>query len=187
MWWHAHPISLSAAPTETMARITIRDLGTGSRVITGVRPGTRVWLEGPYGIFTDAARSAPKMAIIAAGIGVTPVRALLESSALAPGEATVLLRASSENETWLWPEVAELSRSRRAAYYTMIGNRSRSNSTWMAADDQARGVTLTSVFPKLLDSDLYICGPSAWLDLVEADALQAGMPKHQIHAERFDW
>ena len=187
MWWHAHPISLSAAPTSTAARITIRDLGTGSRAITRVRPGTRVWLEGPYGIFTDAARSAPKVAIIAAGIGVTPVRALLESSKLARGEATVLLRASSDEETWLWHEIAELAQSRGAAYYTMTGQRSRTDSTWMAASDQARGVTLRSVFPDLLDSDLYICGPSAWLDLVEADALRAGMPKHQIHVERFDW
>ena len=187
MWWHAHPISLSAAPTATMARVTIRDLGTGSRAITRVRPGTRVWLEGPYGIFTDSARSAPRMAIIAAGIGVTPVRALLESASLAPGEATILLRASTDNETWLWDEVASLAEARGAKYYTMIGHRRRGASTWMAAGDQERGVTMRSAFPDLLDSDLYICGPSAWIDLVEADALRVGMPKHQIHAERFDW
>lgn len=187
MWWHSHPISLSAAPTATSARITIRDLGSGSRAITMVRPGTRVWLEGPYGIFTDAARTAPKLAIVAAGIGVTPVRALLESSTVAPGEATVLLRASTEEETWLWQEVAELSRVRGAAYYSMIGKRAPGKETWMAAGDQARGVTLSSVFPDLLDSDLYICGPTGWLDLVEAEAVRAGMPRHQIHAERFDW
>ena len=187
MWWHAHPISLSAAPTATTARITIRDVGAGSRTIARVRPGTRVWLEGPYGIFTDSARSAPKVAIIAAGIGVTPVRALLESSALASGEATVLLRASTEHETWLWDEVAELAQARGAAFYTMVGRRSRTNPTWMPALDQDRGVTIRSVFPDLLDSDLYICGPTSWLDLVEADALRAGVPRHQIHAERFDW
>jgi predicted ferric reductase len=187
MWWHAHPISLSAAPTATTARITIRDLGVGSGAIVKVRPGTRVWLEGPYGIFTDSARSAPKVAIVAAGIGVTPIRALLESSTLAPGEATVLLRASTEEETWLWDEVAELAQARGATCYTMIGRRSRTNPTWMPAHDQERGVTIRSVFPDLLDSDLYICGPASWLDLVEADALRAGVPRHQIHAERFDW
>ncbi len=187
MWWHTHPISLSAAPTENYARITVRDLGTGSRAITTVAPGTRVWLEGPYGIFTDSARTAPKVAIIAAGIGITPARALLESSAIAPGEATVLLRASSENEQWLWQEVADLSVEKGAKYFEMVGRRSSRASTWMSAVDQERGVTLGSVFPDLLNSDLYICGPSAWIDLVEADARRAGMPAHQIHAERFDW
>ena len=34
--------------------------------------GTRVSIEGPYGVFTDAGRTSPKLAIIAAGIGVTP-------------------------------------------------------------------------------------------------------------------
>jgi ferredoxin-NADP reductase len=146
-----------------------------------------VWLEGPYGIFTDSARTAPKVAIIAAGIGITPARALLESSTIAPGEATVLLRASSENEQWLWQEVADLSVEKGATYFEMVGRRSSHAPTWMSARDQERGVTLCSVFPDLLNSDLYICGPSAWLDLVEADARRAGVPAHQIHAERFDW
>ena len=187
MWWHAHPISLSAAPTERYARITVRDLGTGSRAITSVAPGTRVWIEGPYGLFTDSARSAPKVAIIAAGIGITPVRALLESSQIAPGEATILLRASSDDERWLWDEVSDLAADKRAGYFEMVGRRSAGATTWMSARDQERGVTLRSVFPDLLDSDLYICGPTAWLDLVEADARRSGVPAHQIHAERFDW
>jgi predicted ferric reductase len=187
MWWHAHPISLSAAPTANYARITVRDLGTGSRAITAVPPGTRVWLEGPYGLFTDAARTAPKVAIIAAGIGITPVRALLESAQIGPGEATILLRASSENEQWLWDEVSALAAAKRATYFEMVGRRAAHDTTWMSAGDQQRGVTIRSVFPDLLDSDLYICGPTAWLDHVEADALRAGVPAHQIHSERFDW
>ena len=88
-WWHSHPISLSAVPTDTTARITVRDLGAGSKRISRIPAGTRVSIEGPYGIFSDIARSAPKMAIIAAGVGVTPVRALLENARLQPGEATV--------------------------------------------------------------------------------------------------
>lgn len=36
-------------------------------------------------------------------------------------------------------------------------------------------------------SDLYLCGPTSWLNLVEADARAAGIPDHRIHAERFDW
>jgi len=57
----------------------------------------------------------------------------------------------------------------------------------MPANDSTRGVTLRSIFPDLLDSDLYICGPKAWLALVEADARAAGLPAHQLHIERFDW
>lgn len=186
-WWHSHPISLSAIPTDTSARITVRELGAGSGRISSIRAGTAVSIEGPYGLFTDAARTSPKLAIVAAGIGITPVRALLEQSNLAPGEATILLRASTRSETYLWDEIAELAAAKGATLYTMIGGRSTIAPTWMPEADARRGVTLASVFPHLTESDLYICGPTPWLDLVEAAAKTAGTSAHQLHTERFDW
>jgi predicted ferric reductase len=186
-WWHSHPISLSAVATDTELRITVRDLGEGSRSISSVPRGTRVWFEGPYGVFTDAGRTAPKLAVIAAGIGITPVRALLQDSRLAPGEATVLLRASTEADTYLWGEIEQLARQERFALTTMIGVRSVDGPGWMTQTATSSGASLLGLFPDLLDSDLYLCGPTAWLDAVEADARAAGLPDHQLHAERFDW
>lgn len=186
-WWHSHPISLSAMPTDGTARITVRDLGNGTRSISTLPTGTAVSIEGPYGLFTDAARTAPRLAIVVAGIGITPVRALLEQSNLAPGEATILLRASDKNETYLWNEIISLAASKGAIVYTMIGRRAQRGPAWMPAADAQRGVTLRSIFPRLAESDLYVCGPTAWLDLVEADARAAGIPEHQLHTERFDW
>ncbi|MBK4346686.1 ferredoxin reductase family protein [Lacisediminihabitans changchengi] len=186
-WWHSHPISLSSVSTETTARITVRDLGVGSRYISTIPVGTAVSLEGPYGLFTPSARTAPKLAIVAAGIGITPARALLEQSDLRPGEATVLLRASSTDDAYLWAEMADLAERKGARLYTMTGPRSITAPTWMTAADAQRGVSLRSVFPELLSSDLYVCGPTAWLDAIEADARAAGLPDHQLHSERFEW
>jgi len=187
MWWHTHPISLSAVPTDREARITIRVLGAGTKRIAAVRPGTAVSFSGPYGLFTDAGRTAPKLAIVAAGIGVTPVRALLEGSDLAPGEATVLLRSSTADALYLGDEMERLAELRGARLYTMIGARPPGTDTWMSAVDRERGVTLQSAFPDLRDSDLYVCGPPEWTDLVAADARRAGLGEHRIHVERFDW
>ncbi|MCU1424608.1 MAG: oxidoreductase [Microbacteriaceae bacterium] len=186
-WWHSHPISLSSMPTADSARITVRDLGAGTSQLGSLPSGARVSFEGPYGVFTDAARTSPRMAVVVAGIGITPVRALLESSTLLPGEATILLRASGPDETYLWHEVQQLATEKGATLYTMIGPRSPRSPAWMSAGEADRGVTLTSAFPHLLDSDLYICGPTPWLDLVEADARAAGLSAHQLHTERFDW
>jgi predicted ferric reductase len=186
-WWHSHPISLSAVPTGSRARITVRDLGAGSARISAVRPGTKVSIEGPYGLFSDSARTSPKLAIIAAGIGVTPIRALLEHAQFAPGDATILLRAGSQDETYLWDEIRELAEAKGANCYVMVGHRSMTGPSWMSDFDARRGVTLQSVFPNLPQSDLYLCGPTAWLDSVEAEARATGIPSHQIHAERFDW
>lgn len=186
-WWHSHPISLSAMPTDSSARITVRDLGSGSARISSVPVGTRVSIEGPYGLFSDAARTAPKLAIIAAGIGVTPIRALLEQAQFAPGDATILLRASSDDETYHWDEIRDFAEAKGAACYSMVGHRATTGATWMSDRDARRGVTLAGVFPDLATSDLFLCGPTPWLDSVEADARAAGIPAHQIHSERFDW
>lgn len=186
-WWHSHPLSLSAMPTDTSARITVRALGEGSAQLGTLPVGTRVSIEGPYGLFSIAARTSPKLAIIAAGIGVTPVRALLEQASFEPGEATVLLRASTPEETYHWDEIRAIAAAKGAACYSMIGHRSASTASWMSAADVDRGVTLATAFPDLADSDIFLCGPTPWLDLVEAAVKATGIRPHQIHAERFDW
>jgi predicted ferric reductase len=184
-WWHSHPISLSALPTATTARITVRALGDGTTRLGRLRPGTPVSIEGPYGVFTDAGRTSPKLAIVAAGIGVTPVRALLEDSRLAPGETTIVLRGSDENQRYLWNEVDDLANQRGANCYISVGKRGRQS--WLSAHDVDRGVSIQSIFPDLANSDLYVCGPQVWADVVVADAKAHGLPAHQIHMERFDW
>jgi predicted ferric reductase len=186
-WWHSHPVSLSAVPSHSAARITLRDLGAGTQRISSIPAGTRVSVEGPYGLFTPEARTAPKLAIIAAGIGITPARALLEQSTLRPGEATILLRASDADDAFLWNEMAELAEAKGARLYTMTGQRSVTQPQWMPTHDAIRGVSLASIFPDILQSDLYVCGPAAWLELIEADARAIGLPQHQLHSERFDW
>ena len=122
-----------------------------------------------------------------AGIGITPVRALLEDSKLRPGEATILLRASTLDDTFLWGEILQLAERKGGEVTTMIGQRARTGPGWMTQADADRGLTILGLFPDLLESDLYLCGPTPWLDLVEAEARAAGIPDHQIHAERFDW
>jgi predicted ferric reductase len=184
-WWHAHPVSFSAVPDENRARITVRDLGAGSRRLSRIRPGAFVSLEGPYGLFTARARTAPYLTLIASGIGITPIRSLLEDSQLRPHEASILLRGSDPQQRYLWNEVAELADATQSEIFGMIGPRAANGEAWQSAEDWSRGVTLTSTFPHLLESDVYVCGPQPWTDLVVRDARLAGVPEHQIHQERF--
>jgi predicted ferric reductase len=185
-WFHAHPVSFSSAPSGSTLRLTVRALGAGTARLAALRPGTFVSMQGPYGLFTDRARTAPYLSVVTAGIGITPVRSLLEDADLRPGEATVILRASEARQQYLWEEVARLVQASGGATYTDVGHRPRGRATWMSATAAARGVTLATVFPHLLESDLYVCGPQGWTDLVVRDARRAGLPRHRIHVERFD-
>src|SRR5207302_9866982 len=87
-WAKAHPFSLSAAPNPRFLRITVKALGDDTRKIQRLRPGVRVFAEGPYGTFTTGRRTRRRVALIAGGIGVTPLRALLESLPTRTGDIT---------------------------------------------------------------------------------------------------
>jgi predicted ferric reductase len=68
----SHPYSLSAAPTAHYMRITVKDLGDHSRSVADLKPGTRVFMEGPYGAFTagrdqlEGAASGPALDLVGA-------------------------------------------------------------------------------------------------------------------------
>ena len=187
LWWQAHPFSLSAAPNGRSLRITVRGLGDASAELPRVARGTRVSFEGPYGLFTEGARTSPRVVLIAAGIGVAPIRSLLETVSFAPGNATVILRSPSLGDTYLVDELTDLCRVRGAELRIIAGQRPHGVSTWLPVDAARAGVTLRKIVPELERSDIYICGPRPWTDAVVRDARVGGVPKKQIHYERFDW
>lgn len=193
LWWHPHPFSLSAEPLRFDAgghgtlRITVRDLGRGSAQLAAVQPGTKVAVEGPYGLFSTAARSRNHVVMIGAGIGITPLRALLESTPFQPGNATVILRGHSEAELYLGIEILELCRRRGATLFHLTGSRPAGVQTWLPDAASRAGHRLASYAPRVADADVYICGPAAWARSVLHDARTAGVRDDQLHYERFDW
>ena len=83
--WGSHPYSLSAPPRPNLLRITVKAVGGHSTGLSRLKPGTRVWAEGPYGAMTASRRSQSKVLMIAGGAGIT-LRALFET--LPGGPAT---------------------------------------------------------------------------------------------------
>ncbi|MEA5455675.1 ferredoxin reductase family protein [Sinomonas sp. JGH33] len=185
LWWHHHPFSLSADPAAGSLRITVRNLGRGSASLMAAKPGTKVSLSGPHGLFGHAARTRPGLVLVGSGIGITPLRAILERAEFAPGHATVILRGSTQGTLYLRDEIAELCRQKGATLYELVGHRARSGNTWLPRHQS--GLRLADYVANLAESDLYVCGPTTWADSVLADAKASGLSDEQLHHERFDW
>jgi predicted ferric reductase len=192
-WTRGHPYSLSAAPTSDTLRITVKDLGDGSRALANVRPGTRVAVEGPFGRLHRGVRARRKVTLMASGIGVTPLRALMEELPLdggvQPGDVTLVYRARSEQDLVLRDEIDALVSATGAQVFYVLGPRVPDRPSWLprGAAHLTDVEALRRLVPDVADHDVYLCGAEEWMDAAAAAARGAGVPDERIHLERFSW
>ena len=175
MWWQAHPYSLSAMPSPPFIRVTVKTTGDHGAALARLRPGTRVAIEGPYGAFTKHARRNDAVALVGAGVGITPIRALLEDLPL-DVDVVVVLRASTKKDLVLRQEIASLVAERSGVLYELIGSRAK-----VPAD----AASLGRMVPDMARRDLYVCGPPGYIDAIVDAALCLGTPADHIHHEAF--
>lgn len=172
-WWQAHPFSLSAAPGRWGIRITVKDSGDHSAQLQTVAPGTKVLVEGPYGDFTADRRVNDKVVMIAAGIGITPIRALLEEIP----DALVIYRARSESELVFKRELDHLSP--RVVY--VVGD---------SGDEAARQALspagLDRLVPDLGERDVYLCGPPGLVQHLLGALRRLRVPERHVHLDPFE-
>ena len=179
-WWQAHPFSLSAAPRSNRLRITVKDLGDHTGKLQRIRPGVRVVAEGPYGTFTADRRTRRRALLIAGGIGITPLRALLDT--FGPDDDVVLLyRVATADEAVFGDELRHFAGSPNMRIHVIAGNE--------IGDDQTDLLGLPMLrrgVPDIATRDCFVCGPPAFIDALQRRLAKLGVPRHQIHYERFE-
>lgn len=181
LWWVSSPFSLSAPPQPIRVRITVKALGDHSGSLTNLTPGTRVFAEGPYGAMTAARRRRPKVLLIAGGVGITPLRALFETLPAAPGDLTLLYRASDQRDVVFLHELETLAADRGARLHLVVGRRSE------LAGDPLSAAALRANLPDVAEHDVYVCGPAGMTAAATRALRAAGVPRRHIHHESFEF
>ena len=173
----SHPYSLSAAPSENYLRITIKDLGDHSRTVQHIKPGTRVFVEGPYGAFTAGRATQPHIVMVGGGVGITPIRAVMEEFKSGV-EIDVFYRVSRAEDLILKDELDYL-----------VAHSNGMVRVWYLAGSRKEfpmdAEFIRSYAPRAADSDFYICGPAALVETVRQAAADLGVPKNRFHDEDF--
>jgi predicted ferric reductase len=178
-WWQAHPFSLSREPDGRTLRITVKAVGRYTLDLANVPVGTRVLSEGPFGRFTLAARRRTDTVLIGGGIGVTPLRCLLEE--LPPGgNIHFIQRAIEESDLVLGEEISELAAARDATVHALLGDHRRPGSEHLLSPEH-----LLELVPGIAASDVFVCGPPQMMTLTTNSLRALGVPSSQIHSERF--
>uniref|UniRef100_UPI004040182F ferredoxin reductase family protein n=1 Tax=Streptomyces sp. SS7 TaxID=3108485 RepID=UPI004040182F len=175
-WWLANPFSLSAAPDGRTLRLTAKAVGSTSAGLRHLEVGSRAFVEGPYGAFTSLHRTRSGALLIAGGVGITPVRALLEEESA--GDVVVLYRVRSESDAVLVDEVRTLVAHHGGRLHLLTGPRGEGASPF-----EPDG--LSALVPDVAERDVYVCGPPAMTSTVLSALRTLGVPRGQVHAERF--
>jgi len=184
----AHPFSFSssAAVTDGSVEMTIRNLGDFTSKIHKVPVGKRVYLDGPYGVFTMG-HPADMHVLIAGGIGITPMMSMIRTLAdRRDTRPVVLLYGNEDWESITFREKLEELKARLDL--TVIYVLTNPSDDWTGE----RGFITAEVFKRHLaqpyaDHEYFICGPNVMMDAIEKALGELHVPLSKYHSERYSF
>lgn len=178
-WWQAHPFSLSAAPNDRRLRLTVKDVGDFTSRVGELQPGTKVAVEGPFGVLTSQAMRTEKAVLVAGGIGITPLRALFEELA-GSVDVVLLYRAVSKRDLALRGELEAIAETPGATLHLLPGDHRRREGAKLLDPE-----SLCSLVPDIAERDVFLCGPQEMMSHACASLAKLGVHEDQVHSERF--
>jgi ferredoxin-NADP reductase/MOSC domain-containing protein YiiM len=179
---HPAPVrsySLSSAPAAGTYRISVKrePYGVVSGYLNGrVRPGATLEAAAPRGDFTLDTGDGPVL-LLSAGIGVTPVLAMLHELAAARSEREVwwIHGARRPRENPLAAEahalLASLPRPREHVFYSALGGR--------LSKDKLAALAIPA------DASAYVCGPASFMADMQEALTALGIDPARVRTELF--
>jgi predicted ferric reductase len=180
-----HPVSFSCPPGKTVS-ITVKNLGDWTGKLNEVKPGDKVAVDGPYGIFTYT-RIKPDRGVcfIAGGIGITPFLCMLRDIK----SKRIILK----NIKLIW----QVSTKKDLIYLDEIKNYEKEIENFeffpvVSSDDAWNGISGRIDKEKLKKMHLvkkaeyFICVPNKMLKFTIKLLKKLGIKKRFIHYENFN-
>jgi 3-phenylpropionate/trans-cinnamate dioxygenase ferredoxin reductase subunit len=183
-----HPFSIaSTAVHPERKEFTIKALGDFTELLGALRPGRKIYLDGPYGGFTiEGRRSAEGFVMIAAGVGITPLLSMLRTLADRGDRRRhwLILAARTAEELMLQAEVEEVRRRLNLKVVEVV---SSPGPGWTGETGRIDTQLLARQLPRRPHRfDYFLCGPPSMVAAVSRELHRSGVPLRRIHTEQFD-
>jgi predicted ferric reductase len=173
LWWQPHPFTISSAPGDKHLRITVKNIGNGSVRIQSVKTGTRVMIQGPYGIFEKPC-SSKKRLFIAGGIGITPINAMLQEWSTI--DDILVYGAQTDEDLVLLDEL----KNTNAKILPVL-----SRPKGVQKGEYISGDLLKTYVADLKMREVWLCGPVDMIDKLKIELIEFGVSSQLIHIEKF--
>ncbi|GLK67625.1 pyridoxamine 5'-phosphate oxidase family protein [Hansschlegelia plantiphila] len=185
--------TISCAPSDGVCRISVRAQGAASRALHELEVGDEIEALPPAGRFGIDARATRPAVMIAAGVGITPMVAMLrhlvfEGLRTRRTRPTALFYAArSRSERAFDDELVRLADAGRGAIRLIRALTDVSEAEYGRDYEIDGRIDLAAVRSRaaLDDCDVYLCGPYAFMESLRDGLRGLGLPEDRIHAEAF--
>jgi uncharacterized protein len=185
--------TLSVAPSDSCYRISVKLAGLVSTLLHGLKPGDVIEAKAPAGSFTIDAREGRPAVLLSAGIGITPMLAMLRH--------VIYEGARTRRTRLLWLFDAFHSKADRAFDHEITSlveasggavKRVRilgdTNDAAEGRDYNAGGRIGIDLLKSTLpfdDYEFYLCGPGAFMQSIYDALTDLQVPNTRIYTEAF--
>ncbi len=151
-----------------------------------VRAGTFLEIAAPAGRFTFTGEDATSVALLAGGVGITPLMSILRNLTDQNwgGQIYFVYSNKTERDIIFREELEALRRRFPNLHLTLTLTRAE-GTQWDGATGRIDATLLTRVIPDLTSIPFYLCGPAEMLTATRDLLRQLGVPEQQIHTESF--
>jgi len=182
--------SVSRRPDERSLRISVRRTGGGGMsdlLHDEIVPGSELLLGIPAGHFALSSARGRPIALISAGVGITPLLPMLDQLAIDDsGHDVWFIHAARDSSHHLFADEAqEIAGRARRGGFRLISCYSRPGETDTC---DIRGRIDAAAIARLLpveEADFYICGPYAFMTSLRDGLMALGASARSIHFEEF--
>lgn len=181
-----NPFSIaSSACVQDRIRFTIKAHQGFSAEVADLKVGEWVYVDGPHGTFYldgDSDSDDAPLVLIGAGVGITPLLSMLETLADQRSLRPCHLWLANKDATSIVcePQIEAL-RQLLNLQVVLVFSAPADGPKQRLDEDFVR----QHLPPDHLQASYFVCGPNALMDMAETLLPALGVPRHQIHTERF--
>jgi predicted ferric reductase len=178
-----NPFSISSAPAAgPKVSFMTKELGDFTRTIGEIQPDTVAYLDGPYGNLTVDGREEPGIALIAGGVGLSPLLGILRQMRLTGDSRKVKVVYGNRI-------IDQIAYREELGDDNVVYALSEPPEDWQGETGFIDGALMDRVFSEneFRDWVFVMCGPAVMMDVVEDHLIQRGTPAHRILSERFSY